>query len=154
MSYPVFISYSTLDLAVAKSLREWLNSAGASVFLAEYSVQPSQPLSANIANAIRGCDLFILLWSSNAKTSEWVPQEIGIAKGAQKPIMPVILHAGIELPGFIRDLKYLELYKNPQAATQWLRNFVMTQQKKKEADTLMLFGIAGAIVIALLAGSK
>lgn len=154
MSYSVFISYSTLDLPMANSLREWLNSAGASVFLAEYSVQPSQPLSASIMNAIKACDLFVLLWSSNAKASEWVPQEIGIAKGSQKAIMPVILHVGIELPAFVRDLKYLDLYKNPQAAAQWLRNFVMTQQKKKETDTLVLLGIAGAVVFALLAGSK
>lgn len=143
-----------MDLATANSLRNWLQSTGASVFLAEYSVCPGQALSESIIKAIKGCDLFILLWSSNAKASNWVPQEIGIAKGAQKSIMPVILHAGIELPGFVRDLKYLELYKNPQAAAQWLRNFVITRQKNKETDTLMLLGIAGAVVFALLAGSK
>lgn len=154
MSYSVFISYSTLDLVIARSVREWLNSTGATVFLAEYSIQPSQPLSAAIISAINGCDLFVLLWSVNAKGSEWVPQEIGVAKGVRKPIMPVVLHAGVELPGFVRDLKYLELYKNPQAAAQWLRNFVMTEQHKKETDTLMLLGIASAVIVALLAGGK
>lgn len=154
MSYSVFISYSTLDLATATSLSEWLKPAGANVFLAEYSVQPSQPLSESIINAIRGCDLFILLWSSNAKESEWVPQEIGIARGARKPIMPVILHAGIELPGFVRDLRYLELYKDPQAMAQWLSNFVSTQQNKKEVDTAILLGVVGIIAIVLLAGNK
>lgn len=154
MSYSVFISYSTMDLPTANSLRDWLRSAGANVFLAEYSVQPGQSLSARIMSAIKGCDLFILLWSSNAKTSDWVPQEIGIATGAQKPIMPVVLHAGIGLPGFAHGLKYLELYKNPQGAAQWLREFVIAQQQKKETDALVLLGIGGAILFALLAGSK
>ena len=116
MAYSVFISYSTRDLTVATNLQEWINYAGATAFLAEYSVIPGTSLAENIIRAIKGCDLFVLLWSHNARGSEWVPQEIGIAKGAGKPIMPVVLHDGLELPGFIKDLKYLALYKDPQAA--------------------------------------
>ena len=154
MAYSVFISYSTLDLATANALRDWIHSAGAEAFLAEYSVSPGRPLADVIVSAIKQCDLFLLLWSHNAQASEWVPQEIGIAKGAQKPIMPVVLHAGLQLPGFIKDLKYLPLYKDAQAAVQWLHAHVTERIKKKEVESLVALGVVGAIVIALFSGKK
>ncbi len=153
MAYSVFISYSTRDLTVATNLQEWINYAGATAFLAEYSVIPGTSLAENIIRAIKGCDLFVLLWSHNARGSEWVPQEIGIAKGAGKPIMPVVLHDGLELPGFIKDLKYLALYKDPQAAVEWLHSHV-AQRVKNKTDGLVALGVVGAIMLALLASGK
>src|SRR5260370_39536672 len=67
MGYSVFISYSTRDLPTANSLREWITYAGAQAFLAEYSVEPGRPLADDIIQAIRGRDLFLLLWSHNAR---------------------------------------------------------------------------------------
>jgi hypothetical protein len=131
--YSVFVSYSTRDLETANALHAWIAHAGASVYIAEYSTVPGTPLASEVLHAIQRCDLFLLLWSSNAKQSEWVPQEIGAATGACKPIMPVVLHAGIELPGFIRDLKYLALYNDPQAAAHWLHAHVLQQVTEKDA---------------------
>src|SRR5690606_1008619 len=106
------------DLATASALRTWIQHAGAKAFIAEYSVSPSQSLASAIEAAIRRCDLFVLLWSGNAAQSSWVPQEIGIAKGLMKPILPIVLHAGASPPAFIGDLKYLPLYPDPNAAVQ------------------------------------
>lgn len=154
MAYSVFISYSTRDLATANSLASWINHAGASAFIAEYAVAPGGPLSHDILSAIKGCDLFLLLWSDSARGSEWVPQEIGVAKGADKPVMPVVLHAGIELPGFIRDLKYLALYQNPQAAAEWLHAHVVQQIDAKNRSAWGAMAVVGAIVLALAVADK
>ena len=147
MAYKVFISYSTKDFPLVEHLRGLLQHSSVEVFVAEYSVAPGQSLTAEIINAIKNCNLFILLWSSNSKESEWVPQEIGIATSEKKPILPAVLHADISLPGFIKDLKYLPLFKNPEGALSWLRADVFALAKKKEqTDGLLWLGMGGAIV--------
>src|SRR4051794_30701312 len=149
MAFRVFVSYSTRDLAVANSLKTNLQRAGAVPYIAQYSAVPGQSLSHAIGEAIDYCDLFLLLWSTNADESKWVPQEIGRAIAKGKPIMPVVLHPGISLTGFIRDLKYLEWYKNPEAAVAWLNDFVMHERSKKDHRELVTLAIGvGAILFA------
>lgn len=154
MSYSVFISYSTRDLANATALHGWVVAAGASPFLAEYSVAPGQVLAADIISAIKGCYLFLLLWSADAKGSEWVPQEIGIARGAVKPIIPILLHQGLELPGFIKDLKYLALYKDQATSVQWLYDTLVARVKQKEQNAKVVLGVAAAAVLLLAFSDK
>ncbi len=149
MAFSVFISYSSHDLLNATHLRDWAKAAGAEPFLAEYSLAPGRPLAADIIQAIKGCDLFLLLWSANAKNSEWVPQEIGVAKGAGKPIMPVVLQQGIELPGFIKDLKYLAVYRDPTSSVQWLYQHLATKVKEKDTNAKIAVGVLGALLLLL-----
>lgn len=150
MAFNVFVSYSTRDLAVVVDLQELLGRAGAKTFVAEYSVPPGTSLPASILQAIKESDLFLLLWSTHAKTSEWVPQEIGVAKGAGKEIMPLVLHDGLTLPGFLQELKYLPLFKEPTAATRWLEAFVRQRViSQKNIESAALFAISAAILFAL-----
>jgi hypothetical protein len=92
MAYNVFISYSSKNLHIVDWARATLAQPGATeVFAAEYSVLPSQVLNDEIVQAIRACDLFVLLWSHDARASDYVPQEIGIAVGCNKTILPVVM---------------------------------------------------------------
>ena len=77
---------------------------------------PGAPIAATTKTAILACDLFVLLWSKNAMASEWISQEIGIAHGNHKPILPFVLELGLSLPGFIKELRYVSAYQNPQQA--------------------------------------
>jgi hypothetical protein len=43
--------------------------------------------------------------------SEWVNQEIGIAHGNHKPILPSVLEHGLSLPGFIKELRYVAAFQ-------------------------------------------
>ncbi|HTV49180.1 MAG TPA: toll/interleukin-1 receptor domain-containing protein [Phycisphaerae bacterium] len=155
MAFSVFISYSTNDLANAKALSSWVKAAGAQPFLAEYSLSPGQPLASGILAAIRNCNLFLLLWTGNARNSEWVPQEIGIAKGAGKDILPIVLQRGLTLPGFIKDLKYLAVYNDQTATIQWLYQHLTGKVKQKEEiEKVVAGGIVGAILLLLAVASK
>jgi hypothetical protein len=153
MAFSVFISYSTRDLQTADVIRQWVQHARASAFVAEHTLPPGSPLAQEILRAIQTCDLFLLLWSTNARASEWVPQEIGVAKGLQKPIIPVVLQDALELPAFIRDLKYLPLHRNPKAAVEWLHRYLVERVVQKELQTVAAAAVLTAIVAALLAGS-
>ena len=109
MAYKIFISYSTNDFLIVKQLGELLTNSAVEVFIAEYSVSPGNQLNETIVTAIKKCNMFILLWSQSSKSSEYVSQEIGIARGDNKLILPIILEDGLQLPGFIKGLKYLSI---------------------------------------------
>lgn len=150
MAYKVFVSYSTHDLSLVNQIKQRLTSSAVSVFVAEYAVAPGQPLSATIINEIKTCDLFILLWSQNAKSSEWVPQEIGVATAAGKTIVPVLLEKELALPGFLKEQKYLSAYDDPSEALEWLTREVFgraTQAAKSQG--LVWFGL-GALFAWLM----
>lgn len=145
MAYNVVVSYSTKNLHVAQWIRDTLHQPGhVEVFVAEYSVQPSQPLNEEILRAIRGCDLFVLLWSSDARSSDYVPQEIGIATGCNKTILPVVMEAGVPVPGFISHLKYLPAHLNWDGSFVWLANFIR-ENAGNLAQAKLLGGLATAI---------
>ncbi|MGH2568655.1 MAG: toll/interleukin-1 receptor domain-containing protein [Bacteroidota bacterium] len=147
MAYKVFVSYSTNDFPIVEHVRRLIASPEVDVFIAEYSVTPSQPLDENIVLAIKTCDLFVLLWSRNSKASEWVPQEIGIARGNDKTILPIVLEEDLSLPAFIRDLKYLPAYGNPSESFIWLQqNILARAQKQQQNNALVLLGLSVSLV--------
>jgi hypothetical protein len=135
--FKVFVSYSTHDLKNVTELQQSLVGTGVEVFVAEHSVVPSELLSEKISAAIADCDLFVLLWSAKAKASDWVPQEIGKAHSLQKTILPLVLDEGLDLPGFISGLKYLPIYRDPQASMVQVQEFVLKKfQAKQDAIRL------------------
>lgn len=154
--FNVFVSYSTHDLTNVVQLQQTLAGTGIEVFVAEHSVRPGEHLSVRISAAINDCDLFVVLWSENAKKSDWVLQEIGIAHSLNKPILPLVLTNGLKLPGLISGLKFLPLHVDSAAAIEEARTIVLSHYdakcdvatKQKEKDTLILFGIGAFILWA------
>jgi hypothetical protein len=160
MTFKLFISYSTRDLSQVELLRQQLQGTSIEVFVAEHSVRPSEELGPKISSAIADCDLFVLLWSENAKASEWVPQEIGRATALGKTILPLVLSDAVALPGFIQSLKYLPVHKDPAGSLQIARTMILEAYEKKNAmlaaaakeksekDALALVGIGAFLLWA------
>lgn len=74
-TYRVFISYSTHDVSVVESVASVLRQLpGVEYFLAKYSLEPGTPQTPAIMNAIKGCDMYLLLWNETSQSSEWVLQ--------------------------------------------------------------------------------
>lgn len=131
--FKVFVSYSTHDLKNVAQLQESLVGTGVDVFVAEHSVCGGEPLSEKISAAIAVCDLFVVLWSANAKASDWVPQEIGKAHSLGKTILPLLLEEGLTLPGFISGIKYIPVFADPRAAMVVAQDVVLKQFQAKQA---------------------
>ncbi|HEC97193.1 MAG TPA: toll/interleukin-1 receptor domain-containing protein [Nitrospirae bacterium] len=147
MAYKVFISYSTKDINTVNRIKSMLQHSSIEVFVAEYSVNPGEPLPEKIIQAIKNCNLFILLWSSNSKESDWVPQEIGIAKSSDKAMLPVVLEPHLALPGFISNLKYLNAYQEPERSIEWLQiNVFKKAEEKTKKDGLVWLGLGAAVL--------
>ena len=155
MAFKVFISYSTRDLTRTAQVKDLLEAAGAQVFVAEYSVPTGADLAREIIAAIRTCDLFVLLWSHHAKNSEWVSQEIGIAKGCDKLIIPVVLHQSAELLGFLKGTRHLPVYKDPKKIWADLHLFVATKaSEKSNREGMALIGVSAVLFLLLSQGKR
>lgn len=152
MKFNVFISYSTKNLQEVEHLRSILTNTPIEVFIAEHSVAPGEELASPISEAIKKCDLFIVLWSKSAKASDWVSQEIGIASGLNKKILPLVLEKDLNLPGFISNLKYLPLYENLQHGLAEAKKIAekeyskKVKSKKEKDSTLAILGL-GALLL-------
>lgn len=157
MDFKIFISYSTHDLDQVNLLRQQLANTPVTMFVAEHSVLPSQELPKEISNAIRDCDLFVVLWSENARDSDWVSQEIGRASALQKLILPLVLTEGLKLPGFISNLKYIPVFREPDLALTQAREVALLEYNKKAAllkeeeqkSTLFLMGVGALFLWAI-----
>ena len=155
MAYKVFVSYSTKDIPNVNALRAFLQFPDVECFVSEYAVAPGAPLAPTIKASILACDLFVVLWSRSALASEWVSQEIGIAHGCQKSILPFVLEQGIALPGFIKELRYVAAFQNPQQAMYSLRETVLKNSMAKQSQqALGALAIGGLLLLALVGMSK
>jgi TIR domain len=157
MEFKIFVSYSTKDLEHVELLKAQLLNTPLQLFIAEHSVAAGESLSGKIQNAIATCDLFVVIWSKNAKDSDWVSQELGQAIAGRKPVLPLVLDQEHAPAGFVSDLKYIPMYKNVSDALVEARQIaldayqkksalVQQQQKQKESDQLAMFGI-GALLL-------
>lgn len=153
MAYKVFVSYSSSDLNLANSLKNLLVPHGIDTFVAEDSLLPGASVSAELKTRIKSCDLFLLLWSRNSRASSWVQQEVGAAVSSDKAVIPIVLEPGLDLPGFLGDMKYLAAFKDYKQSFCWLEQEAVRRAKNKNLRdaALITLGVVGAFV--LLAGS-
>ena len=158
MSLSVFISYSSKDMPIAKQIKETLEAQDIDVFIAEDSIEPGSHLNNSIIKAIKESDMFVLLWSKNATKSDYVKQEIGIAKGVNKPIIPFVLHKGIELPEFIKDIKYIRAYENFDKSSKALQKTILGKTTGKQAveskEIIIAVGLMILVVIFIFLLAK
>jgi len=141
MSLKVFVSYSSKDMSTVTQITKELEALDIDVFVAEDSIKPGENINVSIIKNIKDRDMFILLWSKNSSESDYVKQEIGIAKGADKQIIPFVLDDGIALPEFIKDIKYIRAYENTDKAFNDLCKTV-TDRAKRIVSRIILNTIA------------
>lgn len=87
----VFISYSTIDLVQAETVRNVLEKNGISCWMAPRDIPGGSNYTKEIPIAIRGCKVFVLILSENAQKSQWVLRELDSAVNNGKVILPFML---------------------------------------------------------------
>jgi hypothetical protein len=159
----VFVSYATADLATVDMVKKWSTDPQVEVFVAEHSAPAGTALNDRIIAEIQGCDLFLLMWSAEASKSQYVLQEVGVAVGADRPILPVVLEQGVPLPALIVNLKYLDAPRYPSewlvavqkrldemAQTKQAAAQITPQTKTTQPVQLKLTGVEVALVAAVI----
>lgn len=153
MTYEIFISYSTFDIDTAKRITDYLSRIrGVTVFLSESNLIAGR-LSDILVEKIKSCDLFIVLYSRNSHNSIYVQQEIGVAKGNNKLIIPILLDSEAKPNAMLEGMRYLTIYDENKARENMpmLFNYI-AQQLQKKADTKKTEGllVLGAMLFLYL----
>ncbi len=87
----VFISYSSIDLAHAETVRNVLEKNELSCWMAPRDIPGGSNYTKEIPIAIRNCKVFVLILSKNAQNSHWVLKELDSAVNSGKVILPFML---------------------------------------------------------------
>ena len=93
----LFISYAREDQERAALLVDLLRSAGHQPWF-DQALLPGQTWQTELETAIQANDAFVYLLSAASVASDWCRWEFSAAIEAQKPIIPVLLEHGLDLP--------------------------------------------------------
>jgi hypothetical protein len=100
-----FISYSHHDRKRGSEVKDILNAVEIEAFLAHNDIDVSQEWRSRILHELKECKIFIPLLSQAFKSSEWAPQEVGIAASRPRVLIIPISLDGTNPFGFIAHLQ-------------------------------------------------
>ena len=149
----VFVSYATDDLPGIRPLLQGATVPGVNLFVAEDKMPPGTKLTEAIEREIRTCDLFVVMWSKHAAESQWVRYEVGLASGAGRKILPVLLDASVPLPPYLANIKYITAEQSVQSAGAQLSAVLASDLGEKraarsEADAFTLTLVVLGLLVA------
>ena len=84
----VFISYSTKDSDTANLVYSYLEGNGINCWIASRNIEGGESFAVQIVDAINDCTAFIMIASGNSNDSGHVGNELSLAFGAKKKIIP------------------------------------------------------------------
>lgn len=91
--FRLFVSHVSSEKERAHKLKEPLASYQVATFVAHDDIEPSREWQAEIESALRTMDALVALVSPGFISSQWCDQEVGIALGRGKPVIPIMLNA-------------------------------------------------------------
>jgi hypothetical protein len=89
MAHDAFISYSSVDKAIADAACATLENAGIRCWIAPRDITPGLEYGGAIVRAIDQCRVLILIFSSNANSSRQIPREVERAINRGVPVVPM-----------------------------------------------------------------
>lgn len=115
--FTFFLSYSHSDSNFVDVLTEILEGSSlVRVWRDEKSIDPGDSISEKLEKAISSSDYFGLILSSNSIASGWVQREYRAALQLQTEsglpkILPILIE-DVEVPTFLKDIKYADFSKD------------------------------------------
>ena len=83
-----FISYSSKESDVANLVHSYLEGNGVSCWIASRNIEGGESFAAQIVDAIGDCSAFVMIASAQSNDSGHVSNELSLAFGAKKKIIP------------------------------------------------------------------
>lgn len=104
-----FISHNITDKDTARLLAMALVEQGINVWFDEWDIRPGESITGGIEKGLSEADIFVLVWSANAKASNWVGTEIGAyvtrrVENQTLRIVPVMIDS-TPLPTLVADYR-------------------------------------------------
>lgn len=148
----IFVSYSVKDKKIAEFLFNHLTGEGLDVFMAPFSVNTGERWDEKILNNLKNSSWILFLASKAACESAIVQQEVGVALGTGKNIVPIVWDMDPSgLPGLVRNMQALDLRNTSLSEAS---NQVSEIAKRIKADKFKGRLIAGILFAAFLYFSR
>jgi hypothetical protein len=114
----VFLSHSTQDQVHVALVQRQIEALGIQVYLAEHDPQSGTSIAAKVEDALRRCHAVVVLITETSINSNYVQQEIGLARAHQKLIVPIVERSVDKTRlGMLAEVEWLELdLSNPTEA--------------------------------------
>lgn len=109
MSRLAFISHNKRDVEAAREIALFLTAENVSVWFDEWEISAGDSIVEQINGGLSDCTHFIIVWSANAASSNWVRKElsaalsVAISRGSPR-VIPILLDS-TELPPLLSDIK-------------------------------------------------
>jgi adenylate cyclase len=88
MAHDVFLSHAAADRAAALAVLDGLERAGIRCWIAPRDVPAGSEYGQQIVDAVKGCRVFLVIFSSNANSSPHVRREVERAVSSDRSIVP------------------------------------------------------------------
>lgn len=147
LNFDVFISYSHKDYVknnvvipgnFVSQIKSALDNASISYWFDENGVLSGDEFAPLIARAIKNCQIFVFISSSNSNSSEWTIKEIATANTYRKKIIPVRLDDSLyseQVIMYLASLNHIDIFTNPEKELKHLvddiKNFLIQRDHKK-----------------------
>lgn len=110
-----FLSYARADQVVSLRFADDLIAAGASVWVDQYDIHPSQHWDRAVETAVRGCQGLIVMLSPRSAASPNVADEVSVAIDDGKTVIPILIEP-CKPPLRMARMQFIDATKDYQKA--------------------------------------
>jgi len=125
----IFVSYSSRDRDFAMRLTKELQNLGASIWIDQLGIGLGENWDNSIEDALEVANTLLLLISKTSAVSQNVQDEVSIAKGNDKKIVPILIEQ-CKLPMRWQRMQYADYTNTPEKA---LKNVLTVLNLEKQA---------------------
>lgn len=131
MARQVFISYRKEDKPSADRICEKLERGGIQCWIAPRNIPAGREWAAAIVEALKSCNSFVLVLSSNSKNAKQISREAELADNLGLPIITVRVEdvePPPELQYFLGNIQWLDAFSDFDSAMQRLTSVVQEER--------------------------
>jgi hypothetical protein len=149
MGYSVFISHASHDREFADALKAEIQRFDVTAYMFEYDAQPGAQLPAKLIAQIQNADALVVILSQNGLQSAAVNQEIGVARGAGKLVVPLVEHGVDPSPStLLQGLEWMRFDRDdPETVKRAVADYLEHRRRAKVKDALIVAAIVAGLLL-------
>jgi hypothetical protein len=149
MGYAVFLSHASQDREIAEDIKSEITRFDVAVYMYEHDVQPGTSLPAKLVAQVQAADALVVLLSEHGKASPTVNQEIGLARGSGKLIIP-LLEKGVDIQTLtlLQGLEWLAWDRGkPEVVKRAVADYLENQRRGKAKAGMVAAVVIGGLLL-------
>jgi TIR domain len=125
----IFITYSSKDQKVARSICSALENRGLGCWISSRDIKPGQNFQEQIVKAIRAAKIMVLVFTANANNSNEIKKELALASQNNLIVIPVRMQDVAPADAFAYELatrQWIDLFDDWEASIARLVELIAT----------------------------